>query len=147
MNTVENIDIFSPECLALAAYLDCEPSELDECIYDSYGMTTFDYGNQQYAIGTDEEADTACEEYIKDSVWAFNASFLASETGLPEEMFAFASEKCEDANGPILQVIEQSCGLGAFVGSAMMADGRGHFLSSYDGEEQEHGDYFIYRVN
>lgn len=26
-------------------------------------------------------------------------------------------------------------------------DGRGHIISSYDGNEDEYGDYFIYRVN
>jgi hypothetical protein len=28
---------------------------------------------------------------------------------------------------------------------AISTDGRGHFISSYDGEENEQGDYYIYR--
>ena len=30
---------------------------------------------------------------------------------------------------------------------AVSLDGRGHFLASYDGHENEHNDYFIYRTN
>ena len=147
MNTVENIDIYSPECLALASFLECDPCELDDVSYDHYSMALFSYGNSEYAIGTDEQADKAVLESIKDSVWAFNASFLDDETGLPEEMFSFASEQCESANDAILKVIEQSCGLQSFVDTAISYDGRGHFLSGYDGSEHEQGDYFIYRTN
>ena len=34
-----------------------------------------------------------------------------------------------------------------FIEDAISSDGRGHFLSPYDGEENEEGDYFIYRIN
>ena len=147
MKTLETIEIYSVEQLELASFLDCEPSEVELENYDHYGLQIFSIGSQEYAIGTDTEADNACKENIKDSVWAFNAVFLASETGLPEEMFSFASEQCESANDAILKVIEQSCGLDDFVNTAISYDGRGHFLSSYDGEETEKGDLFIYRIN
>lgn len=141
------------QIVALAKYLDCEPSELTECRHDLYGLTVFELGNQEYAIGTDEEADAAAEADIRDSLWAFNASFILSECGLPGELEeaiqAFQESKCESANEAILALVEKCCegGVGAFAEAAVSADGRGHFLSSYDGEENEEGDFFIYRVN
>jgi hypothetical protein len=38
-------------------------------------------------------------------------------------------------------------GLEGFVEEAVSADGRGHFLSSYDGEENEQDGFYIYRIN
>ena len=128
----------------LAAYLECDTEDLIE---SSHQGGRFEYGNKEYLCLTDSEADEVVKEYIRESVWAFNASFLASMTGLDEEMFVFASEKCESANDSILRTIEKTCGLDEFVSAAVSADGRGHFLSGYDGNENEHGDYYIYRVN
>jgi hypothetical protein len=34
-----------------------------------------------------------------------------------------------------------------FIQDAIDSDGRGHFLSYYDGEETEINDYYIYRIN
>ena len=104
-----------------------------------------------YLVLTDEEADDQCKDYIKESLWAFNADFLESETGIPADMFKAAQDKCEGANDAFLQIIERSDGLDSFVESAVSADGRGHFMSSYDGEEIEtqiDGQYlYIYRLN
>ena len=46
-----------------------------------------DFDNDDYLVLTDEEADEKAADYIKDSLWAFNASFLSSETGYPIEVF------------------------------------------------------------
>ena len=67
---------------------------------------------------------------------------------LAEALEAMQSQKCEGANDAILALIEKTDGgLEGFVEDAISADGRGHFLSSYDGEENEEGDFFIYRIN
>ena len=34
-----------------------------------------------------------------------------------------------------------------FVEEAIRYDGRGHFLGSYDGAEEEEGEYYVYRIN
>lgn len=136
---------------ALANYLECEMDELEELDFDTYGMTTFKYGKKEYAIATDAEADVACQEYIKDTAWAFNASFILEKCDLPfsgEESLKKMQEKsCEGANEFILSLIEKTCGIEQFTDDAISADGRGHFLSPYDGEENEQGEYFIYRIN
>jgi hypothetical protein len=86
-------------------------------------------------------------------LWAFKSSFLASETGVDEEVFEAiqSNDRCESNNPAIRSIIDVTCGLDEFVLSAVCADGRGHFLSLYDGEELETTvegiDYHIYRQN
>ena len=144
---------YAPKIRALCIFLDCQPDELTREKYDHYGMDLFSYGREEYAVGTDEEADEACAEYVKDSAWAFNAGFILSECELPSELeeaiHAFQSKECEGANDAIVALIEKTCGMESFVKSAISADGRGHFLSGYDGNENDSADgaFVIYRTN
>ena len=48
------------------------------------------------------------------------------------------------SNEPLLRSIID---FDAFVDEAISIDGRGHFMSSYDGHENELNELFIYRVN
>jgi hypothetical protein len=104
-----------------------------------------------YKIMTDEEADEQAAEYIKNSLWTFNASFISCHTknGLNDRAEK-ALEKMlgnlgEDANDIVEAMIED---IDEFIEDAIRADGRGHFLSTYDGEEREitvNGEtYYIY---
>ena len=108
-------------------------------------------GGREYMVLTEHERYKKAKEYIQETLWAFIPSFLAEETGLPEEVFRALSEKCESGNDAILALVEKTCGLSTFVESAIKADGYGHFLASYDGKEGkvtvEGEDYFIYRIN
>jgi hypothetical protein len=106
------------------------------------GMTTeevtaaLDSGD--YSLLTDSEADARTREHILDSVWAFKASFIAAHArdGVTEEVIQSiqANDKCESNNPVILALIKD---VDAFVDDAIRSDGRGQFLSSYDGEEIE----------
>mgnify|MGYP003480099808 CR=1 FL=1 len=105
--------------------------------------------DDNYSVYTDKEADEKAAEYIKESAWAFNASFIIDHSNLPYEgieMIQTFQQKCEGANETILALIGD---FDKFVSDAISADGRGHFLSSYDGEENEetvNGEtYYIYR--
>jgi hypothetical protein len=105
----------------------------------------------EYLVLTDKEADEAVAENIKDSLWAFNANFILSECGLAssgaESLKTMQEKSCESANDFILSLVERTCGFKSFVESAISADGRGHFLSSYDGDELElDGDFYAYRT-
>ena len=137
--------------ISLALHLECSPDELSEETYDHYGLTRFSLGFKEYAIGTDEEADEAAQEYVKETVWAFNASFILLECDLPRELEdaikAFQSDKCESANDALLALVEKCTTLEGFTKSAVSADGRGHLLSGYDGNEDEAGDFYVYRLN
>lgn len=109
--------------LALAAEIDCDPAEIEEESHDYYGMTVLSYGRQEYAVGTDEEADEAWDQsldsYLDDS------GVLDS---IPENLQSYFDRE-------------------AWKSDAKM-DGRGHALASYDGDEMELSDgYVAFRIN
>jgi hypothetical protein len=131
---------------ALANFLEIKKSNITEG-YDEFTFETEENG--EYMVLTDEEADEKAAAYIEQSLWAFSTGFLASETGIDEEVFKAiqANERCESNNDAIESIVNSTCGIDDFVESAISADGRGHFINSYDGEESQEGEYFIYRVN
>lgn len=122
---------------AIARHFEVNAGDVEATAYDHYGLTVYKVGGEEYAVGTDEEADAAVADYIKDSAWSFNADFLASQTDLPEEVYRAMQDKCEDSNNAVSKLIEKTCGWDDFVAEAIRYDGRGHFLSGYDGEEVE----------
>jgi hypothetical protein len=125
-------------------------SPIDWEQYSHCGLPVFRASGCEYAFAqSDNVADNAATEAIKESLWAFNSDFLAGETDLPSEVFAALSRDCESANDPILALVEKTCGLSSLVDSAIGADGRGHFLSPYDSDEieLENGCGYLYRIN
>lgn len=128
---------------ALAKYLDMGKDDIEEVHEGEYSV-----GNKEYLVLTDAEADRRTEEHIKDSLWAFNAEFIIEHSKLPYEALemirGFQEAKSEGANETIAALIDD---MDEFVAAAIGADGRGHFLSGYDGEENEEGGFFIYRTN
>jgi hypothetical protein len=93
---------------------------------------------------TDAEAQDKVAEYIKETVWAFNPDFLARHSGIDREVFERLQDSCETANDAIFKLIKNFDDL---VEDAVGTDGRGHFLSGYDGNENEQGDFYLYRTN
>ena len=106
----------------------------------------------EYLVLTDGEADQMSQDYIEDSLWAFTADFILDTCGLDSSSNVSRSlrkiheESCEGCNDFIRALVEGTCGIDEFVNQAILVDGRGHFLSSYDGEEDEQGGYFIYCI-
>ena len=125
----------------LAKFLDVNVDDIEEGYGNALGIN-----GEEYVVLTDEEADEGARDYIVESIWAFNPSFLSPylPEGVDEEAIKIIQAKCEGANEPLKNMIDD---LDLFVEDAIAADGRGHFLSFYDGEESEEGEYFIYRVN
>lgn len=116
----------------LCKALDCKPRELD-----------FD----NLLIYDDSEADQACLDYIRETLWAFNPSFLACHSKCGQEVFEAikSNGKCESNNEAIMSCIND---FNELVQDAIAWDGRGHFLAGYDGEEIElGGDLYAYRIN
>jgi len=91
-------------------------------------------GDDDYLVLTDEEADDRVHDEIAELVWAFTPSFLAVHTRVTEEAIKKLQEMCEDANEPLTAMIKD---FDWFVEDAVRSDGRGHFLSGYDGNEYE----------
>jgi hypothetical protein len=136
-----------PQVRALCSHLECLPEELSLKRHDHYGLAVYAYGRREFAIGDDDEADEAVRDNIKDSVWSFRPEFLSSYTGLPEEVFTALQVQCEDSNDAVLQCIKRTKRrLAGFVDEAVAADGRGHFLSPYDGDEHEVDNFYIYQI-
>ena len=111
------------------------------------------YDAGEYMVCTDETADASVRGQILSSLWAFRPDFLAGETHLPAEVFSCLQEKMnEDANETIHALVKATCGEASFVDAAVCADGRGHFLATYDNDEQTFTTkkgvtLFVYRCN
>lgn len=121
--------------------------EGDDVHYDY--DTVYTLGGNDYLILTDEEADELAKTYILDSVWAFNADFLkyylCDGMLTADQITALRGDSCEDINDAFLIMLGDK--KEQFVEDAISSDGRGHFISSYDGNEYEVGNYFVYRIN
>ena len=111
------------------------------------------YIGTDYLVYTDEEADDAVREYIEETVWAFSPSFLQAHTGVDSNTIMQIQNTQLDSPNEVLTAMIKD--FDAFVEDAVRCDGRGHFLATYDHEENyvsfsnEEGKnvtYFIYRV-
>lgn len=124
--------------------------------YDPSGYT-IESGNivegplGNYLILDDDEANAACQDHIEQVFWAFHPSFLSSATNVDESVFKSLVGMEEDANGGVRAIIVDSCGIYRFVESAILAKGRGSFLSGFDGREHEVSAgseiYYLYQQN
>jgi len=145
------ITIIEEKINVLAQFLDCQIEEIED-----QGDNRFSIGyhrSSEFLVLTEEEADKAAREYILDSLWAFKPSFIldhmkSTPEGYEYEMLEKAisrmqNDLCESCNALVLALIYD---IDLFIENAISADGRGHFLGLYDGEENEEGNYLIYRL-
>lgn len=117
---------------------------------------TFEIIGNEYKVLTNDEADKAAKEYILDSLWAFNAAFILEHTEFYKTAYNYECKEftealqqlqerlCESANSIVKALIYD---IDEFVQDAIDADGRGHFISYYDGKEYEYNSLYIYRTN
>ena len=113
----------------------------------------------EWLVLTDEEADEKTAEEIKETLWAFNSLFIIEHMSNNNDLNSYTRKHlyeslrqvqqtcCEDCNPLIYAIIGGENGIDDFISDAIGADGRGHFLSYYDGEEEETEHFFIYRIN
>ncbi len=106
---------------ALAAHLKVDPSELEPTRYDD---CCFEYGREEYRVLTESERETAASEALD--------SYIDDCLEIPP-------------------AIEPYFDRGKWKRDALLSDGYGHTLSSYDGEENEEQIdgvwFYIYRTN
>ena len=108
---------------------------------------------REYLVLTDNEADERAKQEILATLWAFGAKFILDCCGLDssesivESLQDMQGRSCECCNDFIRALIEGTCGIDIFVNLAIESDGREHLIATYDGEENEQDEYFIYRVN
>lgn len=103
-------------------------------------------GSEWAVTNSSGELETACKEYIRQTIWAFNADFLACHIdGLTaEDVNNLRGDKCEDINEAFYKLLDD---FDSFAEDAISADGIGHLMGSYDGELREWGDVFAIRIN
>lgn len=90
-------------------------------------MTVFSLGSKEYAIATDDEADEAWDQSLDSYI---------------EECITPEMEKVQVGNLAAYITFDEE----SWKRDARM-DGRGHSLSSYDSNEDEAGDFYVYRLN
>ena len=131
-----------------------EVNEIKEIVSQSWDEKRLTVSNgMEYMVCTDDEATSEANDYIKSSLWAFNASFIIDQSNvehsdsLESVLQKMQSELCEDANALVLAIIDD---LEEFQADAILTDGRGNFITSYDGEELEYTfddeTYYLYRM-
>jgi|TARA_R100001530_G_scaffold4252_2_gene5847 hypothetical protein len=113
----------------------------------------FDANGHEYLVLTDKQADQRAADDIRECLWAFNYDFVAGHSkaaaAIDEDSYQkMQSVQCENFNVFVEAIIDD---MKHFIDDAISADGRGHFLSTYDGEEHEakaNGKtFFIYQTN
>ena len=121
---------------ALAIYLDCEIDEAERF-------------KEDYLVLTDDEADQAVKEYIRENLWTFYASFIAYHVqgdydSMKKAIEAMQDKMYEACNEVIYKLIND---FDHFVEEAIRQSGRGLSLSTYNGHENECEGFYIYRLN
>lgn len=126
---------------ALANYLQIKYSEAQELI-----------DSEDWAVYTEEEALEIAGEYIENTLWAFNRSFLAGFSKVAAKIDdntwgLLQSTLGENFNDVVLAMITSETDIDTFIEAAIMEDGIGHFLNTYDGEAIESDDVCNCKLN
>jgi hypothetical protein len=113
-----------------------------------------EFAGREFDVMSESQREKKVKEYIQESLWAFNASFILEHSNVKnngrveKSLRKMQEELCEDANDLIAAMITD---IDEFVEDAIRYDGYGHFLSPYDGEENEievdGATYYVYRTN
>ena len=116
------LEAMDEQALWLCSAADANPEFCTTEKYDFYGLTVYTVDGKEYAVGTDSECEDAWDQsldsYLEECIYPELKGNLANY---------FDDEKWKrDAK----------------------FDGRGHSLSSYDGNEIElGGDFYAFRIN
>ena len=115
--------------------------------WDHYGLPVVEIDGQDYAVAfDDDEADAAARVAIKESLAYFRPEFLSQWTGLPVEIFDSLAKSNFSDNDAMCRLVEATTDLDEMIQDDCQLDGRGHFLSNYDSEENEVNGAFVYLI-
>lgn len=130
-----------------------EDEEIEDAMYfEDEEFISIDVGLRTYAVLNDEQAFDLVVEEIEENLWTFQSWFLSNVTGIDTIVFdAIQNNNGEDSNNEaiksLLDAVDVS--IDSVAEQAIIADGLGHFIAQYDGEEipTEYQDYSIYRID
>lgn len=144
---------------ALQQFLSIPDEDMEDIKESSWNDNALEIYNEEYLVLTEAEADDEAAEEIKRTLWAFNPTFILHHCNnedmdnfewdcAKEALESVQASKAEGATGLVRALISN---LDEFIDDAICEDGRGHFLASYDGDENEEVvdgvTYYIYRIN
>lgn len=133
--------------IALAKHLEITPDKIEKTAWKTYRRT--DDVRGEYKVYTDREATKAATEEVRRHLWAFNTDFIMRHCPAFDELSDRETEQvekglremqgnlCETANEIVFALIGGNRGFRRFAEDAIDADGRGHHLAGYDGNEEE----------
>lgn len=127
----------------------------------------FRIGTEKYEVLTEVEADLIVKEKVEDSLWSMRPEFLVGHLSLDGSGFGNPDvvksvrkvQELRESSNDLLKAAVKD--LDFLVKEVVASDGRGHYLSPYDGVENEervflkteagvvtgHIDFLIYRQN
>lgn len=141
----------------VAAIEDVDPADCDATERQSGGFDVRcgDRRYREYLVCTDTQATAEATDDMADSLWAFRSEFLSYYVpALRNDRARAAFDRmrgtlCEDATELVRALVGDQ--LDELMCDAIAADGRGHFLASYDGAEREVNHdgqtFYVYRRN
>lgn len=143
---------------ALSRYLDVPIDEVEGQDYEVFGLQFYETGSEEWMVGDEDTAKEAARSKVKEDVWACRAGFLSEGTGISDRAISAIQESMyEDASEPLQKIVDATWdgGIDGFADDVIKADGRGHTLSGYDGEERRQSvtvrgsdrEVFLYRHN
>ena len=140
---------------SLAKFLEVNEDQIEKIDEITYKVTYEDYKDEKYRVCTDDEADLLAKGIIRDTLFAVSPSFILENSvidtnGLdPDTMDTLCTmiktmqdKECENCNEAIYSLLKD---FDSFVKLAIGLDGRGCFISCYDGQEYDQDGYYIYR--
>lgn len=127
--------------------------EIYEELFNDRYSNGYEIDGIEYLILNKEEKQKTLIEYIEETLWAFDSTFLADFTGIDYEVFeAIQKNNRYESNNQAIRslIIGTNNSIEDFVDEAVHYNGAGHFLSTYDGQEIEVFDdnveLYVYRV-
>jgi len=141
----EELQNYDGHIVTLGLHLDLTIDELYNIDQKKYGYGNgnylYDVYGTEYYCGNQEEIFEAVQEYISDSLWAFNTSFLENYGVLKDidyvsDILDPLQEKCEYGNEAIKALVQWDENKDEITQDAINADGVGNFLNSYDGTSE-----------
>jgi hypothetical protein len=142
----EELENYDREIIVLGIYLNLDISEIDDIIHTGYGYNKclYEVQGSEYYCGTVEDITIAVMEYIEDSLWAFNPSFLSNYGAFKSMHYADVEtickslqDKCESSNDAIKALVNWHYNQEEITEDAISADGYGNYLNGYDGNYDE----------
>ena len=154
LNKVRNVkrvrvvaDDSAAKMKALMEHLSIE--DADDIEVSKHDANVFEaLGGHEYMVLTDDEADEKAKQYIRDSLWAFNSTFITNymDVEIPSKYIKKMQEDMSESCNEIMYGLVKN-NYDKLVTDAIASDGRAHFMSTYDDKEEEVGGFFIYRMN